>query len=256
MSYSFPEIFIQSLILSYGKDQIDSILSALNKTPKLFARSRPLSEMHTIDNKADLEKISKDQNYYIQNITPKIIMEKLHVKTKIEPKYILDLCASPGGKLIQAHDFYPKATLFANDSSKKRMRTLKDNLKKYQIDAHLSCLKGEEYVSSTPFDLIILDVPCSNSGVFHKRPEARWRLSENSVFELTNLQGALIKKGLKLLSDQAVIWYMTCSIMQDENEKIVKKSLKETDYVMKDAITVLPDDTGKDGGFGCLIQKQ
>lgn len=262
--YSFPQFFIEKLIDEYGMDKTRNILESLNtffppmvrmdKDEKGFVEATLTEHFKIISLKKtdSLATFTGDQKYYIQNITPILLMEFLsHQNQSFES--ILDLCASPGGKLLIAHIFYPKAYLFANDISQEKIQLLKNNINKYHVSAQLSIGPAESIVSDQKYDLIIVDAPCSNTGVLHKRPEARWRLDEEHLKQLQTLQSAILKNAMKLLKPKGQIWYMTCSILKEENEDLMGLAQKELGFKMLKCNKILPDQEGKDGGFAACL---
>jgi 16S rRNA (cytosine967-C5)-methyltransferase len=271
--YSFPPFFVQELIKDYGLEKAKEVMAVSNSPAPIMARIRPGYENRIITDFRCLEpmcttpcsvSVIKDQNQlphmavsskiYIQNATPAVLMGSLCQKMDKPPKRILDLCASPGGKLIAAHDFFPKAALFANDLSQEKMERLSENCQKYGISVSLSCGLGEEFAASELFDVIILDVPCSNSGVLNKRPEARWRLSEASLASLEKTQLRLIQHAKTLMASDGVLWYMTCSILKKENEELIQRACRLYGLELKHQQTILPNDSGWDGGFACILK--
>jgi len=245
------------------------ILRIQNKAPEVIVRLRPNAPANpslvklddgvpaAVFKKGDsLTPIITSRDYYIQNATPIALIQELSVRTEIAPKKILDLCASPGGKLLAAHDYFPSAVLFANDVSPDKVHRLAENLKKYEVDAHLTCGLGEDYPGSEKFDLIILDVPCSNSGVLNKRPEARWRLAPESLSDLKDKQLALMRHAASLCATNGAIWYLTCSILKEENDLIAEQAAKEYGLHLVYSKTILPNDKGYDGGFAALLKTE
>jgi 16S rRNA (cytosine967-C5)-methyltransferase len=241
--YSYPPYFVQKLINQRGQERAIEIMKIGNRAPVLMAVK--LSEQEVVR----LQGVTNSSEYYIQNETPFHLMQKLKGG---EPKRVLDLCSSPGGKLIAAHHLFPKAKLFANDVSQAKIDRLKENLQKYGIEAALSVGLGEAFPTNEKFDLILLDVPCSNSGVLRKRPEARWRLSEQQLFQLHQTQERLFEHALKLCSGE--IWYMTCSILREENEEFIEAMVKKHSLKVRTMHAFLPNEEGADGGFGCAVE--
>lgn len=242
--YSQPLFFIDRLLAERGLDQTIEILSASNLRPKHYARTIGLPLHYDL-----VTAPFHDVKGYIQNPTPGKLIEFLSQSTK-PPKSILDLCASPGGKLLLAHDLYPEAQLWANDLTEKRISLLNENIEKYGLSVEVSIGPGEDYPLDRKFDLIILDVPCSNSGVLSKRVEARWRLSETALEDLRKTQQMLLQHAAKLLAPGGSIWFLTCSILKEENEKTT-----EVPYLKKvRELTLFPDAEGLDGGYCCLLQ--
>lgn len=260
--YSFPDFFIEELIKERGIEAAKEILEALNQKAPLMFRKRDgvfensnlvhdgLFKVYEADS-LDISNLIKDKGVYIQNVTPLLLLEELS-KNISYPNKILDLCCAPGGKLIALHDLYPKAALIANDRTLEKINLLKENLKKYSIHAHVEMQDGKVFSSPEKFDLIILDVPCSNSGVLHKRVEARYRLDEKSLEKIEEEQFLLLKNARDCLSKDGQIWYMTCSILKRENENLIAKALALGLKVKGSMITILPKGK-RDGGFGVSL---
>lgn len=255
VAYSYPPYFIQVLMDGYGLEKTREVLFAGNQRPVIMMRRRATFEMVPLDNRHEIQKIADSTDYYIQNSTPVTLIQEA-VRSRISPANILDLCASPGGKLLLAHDLFPRARLFANDVSADKLKRLEQNGRKYGMEMQLSCGLGEQFESSTKFDLIILDVPCSNSGVLNKRPEARWRLNEASLKELNAVQLRLIAHAKTLLSAEGEIWYLTCSILQQENESLIAEACQNVGLKSVRQKTILPDLAGNDGGFLSVLRKR
>lgn len=237
--YSYPQKLIDALITDHGKAQALKILEAGNHPPVAMARRRPGFSYVQVEP----SEVKNSTEYYIQNQTPGLLMRELSLGINSRPKRILDLCAAPGGKLLAAHDLFPEAKLVANDVSEARIGRLKENCKKYGLDVELHVSSGENFSSDKPFDLIILDVPCSNTGVLNKRAEARWQMRD-----LKDIQLLLLSSAQKLLSPDGEIWYMTCSILKEENEAVTRKFESN----IRKELTILPDALS-DGGYGCAL---
>ena len=247
---SFPLHFVQKILPLKNAVQI---LETLNKPPQVMARIIGTGDFTLINNKDELIKATTSDTLYIQNQTSIKLMDHLFDEN-FQPKSLLDLCASPGGKLIRAHELFPDARLFANDVSEPKITRLQDNLRRFHINADSSIGKGETFSSNDRFDLIILDVPCSNSGVFHKKAEARWRLSPESIKDLNQIQTALIKNALTLLTPNGRIWYMTCSILPDENGVFLESIQDKLQFKTFHPLTLYPEND-QDGGFCALIKQ-
>lgn len=268
--YSYPTYFVDALIDEYGLVTAENILNAGNLPPKTMVRVRPgvdinkeafafLNPMREaglpvaiVEKASSLATLGAMPEIYIQNATPVSLVGALAEKTP-PPLKILDLCASPGGKLLAAHDLYPNAELYANDVTAGKVMLLSQNLSKYGVKAHLNCGWGEEYHDSADFGLVILDVPCSNTGVLNKRAEARWRLSIDHMKEQTEKQSHLLQHAVTLLAPGGAVWYLTCSILRSENEDIVNEACEKFGLELVCSKKILPDESGWDGGFGCLL---
>ncbi len=245
--YSFPKPLINAFDSCYGKEMSNMLLSLFNRPFPPMARKIGTLSFKILKNSEEVKAIAQSSEYYIQNSTPARLMQMVEA---LKPLNILDLCASPGGKLLLAHDLFPKALLHANDINEKKIQRLKENLDKYGVQATTSIGRGEEFPISKAFDLVLIDTPCSNSGVLHKRPEARWRYSPDA-FQATQL--ALIGRASELLSPQGAILYMTCSILPEENQKLVRMACEQYGLDLAQETCILPDDQGADGGYAALI---
>lgn len=253
--YSLPEPLIHDFTHTFGEKTALEIFRLSNKVSPTFYRdrSKPVSPSSFLDlnTNNELDSIIQSNRFYIQNPTPIALVEFLAQNTPL-PRTILDLCAAPGGKLLAAHDLYPEAILHANDLSEEKLAQIKHNCQKFNMHVHLTKGRGELYPSTQKFDLIILDVPCSNTGVLNKRPEARWRYQSETLQGLAKTQESLLSHALELVNPGGAIWYMTCSIVPKENEDVIKKVCGK---LPQTHLTILPNAAGMDGGFGCLIKK-
>ena len=253
--FSYPPFFVERLIEEYGFHDSRNVLEAMNQPSVLMARDRSTNDLKVVKIE-DVKSVVSDPLFYIQNITPATLLFQL-AKQISSPSKILDLCAAPGGKLLAVHDLFPKAELWANDISLERLKKLGANLEKYALQAHVSNLCAQDFPEDQTFDLILLDVPCSNSGVLNKRPEARWRLMQEALEQLKNIQFCCLKKAATLLSPGGQIWYLTCSILKEENEEMIQKALLELPLKLAGAsFKYLPSKEGWDGGFGSALISQ
>lgn len=249
IQYSFPDYFVQQL----GIDK-KNILPLLNQVPPLTARKIGSFDFTVLKGGADLQQKASSKLWYIQNKTPALLMQHLY-QDPIQPKKILDIAASPGGKLLLAHELYPQAALVANDISLEKKKLLQENIKKYGLNVALTQHLGQEFPIEETFDLIVCDLPCSNTGVLHKRPEARWRLSKENTEQLCLLQLAILTRMAKVLAKNGSIWYLTCSILQKENEALTDIFCAQCGFTKSFEKTILPDAHGLDGGYGCVLKK-
>lgn len=207
---------------------------------------------YKIKNAKLMGKLGKSSSIYFQNPTPYRLFHFLKEKKASD---ILDLCSAPGGKLLLAHENFPKAKLFANDISQKRLALVYENLEKYHIKAHVTCFSALDYPKGE-FDIVILDAPCSNTGVLRKKPEAKLTFSKKKLNELVNLQKELIKKAVSLVKDNGELWYMTCSLLPKENKHIVDFAIENYPVRLVRHQTIMPTPEGLDGGFAALFVKQ
>lgn len=174
---------------------------------------------------------------------------------------ILDLCAAPGGKSRMISDiirqknpdgFLEDTLLVSVDADSPRLDKLKQNLSKIDFlkTACLACdlesenLKYALEKSSLPtsFDAILLDAPCSNTGVLRRRPDARHRISPKDIQNCKSIQIKILKNALPLLKKGGRLVYSTCSIDKSENEESPKEALEGLNgFKLEHLQTILPD---------------
>lgn len=257
LRYSYPQWFVEQLLAAYGQKIAIDILSSGNAAGVVMARKRSAVPWHIARIcGGDVAATASSPLWYIQNGTPAALMEALP-RAGSTPQTILDLCAAPGGKLVAAHDLFPEAVLWGNDISAVKSLQLAENCIKYGLSAELSCGAAEAFdAKGRSFDLILLDVPCSNSGVLNKRPEARWRLDFSALEALELQQQRLLDHATTLLAPGGEIWYITCSILPQENELQTAKFCSRASYYKRFEQTIFPDMLGLDGGYACALGRE
>ncbi|WP_417379251.1 16S rRNA (cytosine(967)-C(5))-methyltransferase RsmB [Gimesia sp.] len=142
---------------------------------------------------------------------------------------VWDMCAAPGTKTTHlAELMFNRGTLIATDVSHDRLEKIEQNASRLGltcIETHLAN-QHETAWSENQFDAILVDAPCSNSGVLGKRPEARWRLDEVSLKELNQIQRDLLEQAFQHLKPSGRLVYSTCSFDPRENEELLQEVLQ------------------------------
>lgn len=176
---------------------------------------------------------------YIQEATSMCPVELLEIPQEITNDFkILDMAASPGSKTTQIGDkMQNKGILVANEIDYKRLGPLKINLERSgltnviitNLDARF--IKGEE-----KFDRILLDAPCSGSGVIRKSPKTIRMYNINKLKGIARLQLKLLQRAYELLKKGGIMTYSTCSLDPEENEFVVQEFLeKNPDAILEKA---------------------
>ncbi|MBL8762695.1 MAG: hypothetical protein JNM07_00310 [Phycisphaerae bacterium] len=138
----------------------------------------------------------------------------------LRPRLIVDLCAGQGTKTRQLAAIFPSATIVATDTDPRRRTTLARTFEghaRVRVDAPEAVMTARRGQAS----LVLLDVPCSNTGVLARRPEARTRFRPASLESLVTLQRSILERGAELLDrgdPKAGVLYSTCSLEAAENE--------------------------------------
>ncbi len=146
---------------------------------------------------------------------------------KPQPNWtILDLCAAPGAKTTQlAEATGDSAKIIATDIDSERLKKVKENTTRLGINS-VDIVPYEELLDSK-FDCVLLDVPCSNTGVLARRIEARYRIKTKAIKELAKTQSELLNTAAQMLKPHGKICYSTCSIQKDENNDLVRDFLRK-----------------------------
>ena len=173
---------------------------------------------------------------------------------------ILDLCAAPGAKTTQLAELTgDMATIIATDIDKARLEKVQENLARLGINSvSVVAYENLEKVAAEigPFDAVLLDVPCSNTGVLAKRPEVRYRINPSAIAKLTKIQGELLGQAVATIKPGGKICYSTCSIQKEENSELAKEFLQKNRRLkLESELLTLPSAEGfdHDGGYAAVI---
>ena len=165
---------------------------------------------------------------------------------------VLDMCAGAGGKsLAIACGAKADATYFAWDVNYDRMKDIEDRAKRAGVN-----IKKVSKLSSTPiYNKIIIDAPCSGSGSWRRDPEGKWLLDQEKLESYVKIQKELILKGLKLLSSKGQILFITCSLIDIENNKLIEELISSvgTFKIIKE-LSLIPSIIN-DGFYGVVLEK-
>ncbi len=175
---------------------------------------------------------------------------------------VLDACAAPGGKaFLIAAALGSAETLLCTDSNEKRLPRLKENLERLHAGNAETAVHdwtkpaSEEWHEA--FDAILLDVPCSNTGVIRRRVDVRWRLQSPDIDKLVLTQRKILEAAVPCLKPGGRLVYSTCSIEKAENQAQVEAFLADhPELELKETRDALPFRDGTDGAFAALIVKR
>lgn len=142
---------------------------------------------------------------------------------------VLDACAAPGGKSCHLLEYAPKITeLVAIDCDAKRVEKIKENLNRLQLKATLITADAgltADWWDNKPFDKILLDAPCSATGVIRRHPDIKWLRTKKDIDNLAIIQQSLLEALWPLLAPGGTLLYATCSILKQENEQQIGRFL-------------------------------
>ena len=145
---------------------------------------------------------------------------------------VLDLCAAPGGKTTQILELCGANTkVTALDKDELRVGRLRENLVRLKQSCEVivgDLLESNSWWRGERFDRILLDAPCSASGVVRRHPDIKIRRKKEELAKLNEMQLLILKQSWTLLKPSGTLLYVTCSIFRDENDNLIEKFLKST----------------------------
>ena len=180
---------------------------------------------------------------------------------------ILDLCAAPGGKTTHILEIAPKANVLAVDIDEQRLSRVHENLQRLGMQAEVrqgDGRKPEEWCAEQQFDRILLDAPCSATGVIRRHPDINWLRRDRDIAELATLQREILQAVWPRLKSGGTMIYATCSILPEENHQQIAAFLAEHDDAIAEKLPqggingwqVFPSVDGGDGFFYAKLLKK
>jgi 16S rRNA (cytosine967-C5)-methyltransferase len=185
---------------------------------------------------------------------------------------VLDACAAPGGKTGHLLELEPRLALTALDLDADRLARVADNLGRLGLQAELRCGDAAEpaaWWDGQGFDRVLLDVPCSATGVIRRHPDIRLLRREPDIADLARRQAAILEAVWPMLVPGGKLLYVTCSLLPAENEARVRSFLDghpeartlqlagEPGHAREPGRQLLPGETGNsDGFYYALLQKE
>jgi len=291
--FSHPDILVRRWSESFGESRTATLCEWNNCRPALTAcvtRSRTsvsewIEKLHSAgiqgqQHPADPERFvtlprgiaihdlpGYDEGlFYVQDPSTRIAPDLLAPRSG---ENVLDACAAPGGKTSILADGLPEdATLTAADVGEKRLIVLRENLQRMGrervriLNADISDPDStrrtlESAGAPDRFDAILLDVPCTNTGVIRRRPDVRWRFSEKRLRHACASQRAILTGAASLLANGGRIVYSTCSLEPEENLGQVEEWLTDNPgFELVESHFVFPPEAGTDGAFAALIRRR
>lgn len=179
---------------------------------------------------------------------------------------ILDCCAAPGGKTAHILERTNNSKVVAIDSDKFRLKRVYENLKRLQLQAEVICGDARTpaaWWSGEKFDRILLDAPCSATGVIRRHPDIKWLRRLNDIAALATLQSEIMDAMWQQLKVGGTMVYATCSISPQENSQQVSAFLQRTgdaqlvgSEIDNPGRQILPGEENMDGFYYAVLVKQ
>ena len=269
---SFPTELVRRWTARFGAESAAKLCAWHNEPAKTFLARKDGSfvELERGKKVADVPGYAEGE-FIVQDPGTALAVELMDAKPG---DAVLDACAAPGGKTIQLA--WRGAKVTACEVNPKRRRKLEENLKRVlgatgsvetigSLDAISAIgsigVEGELKHSTTQklkqFSKILVDAPCSNTGVLRRRPDARWNWSVEKLESLVKLQAEILDQAARLVAPGGVLVYSTCSNEPEENLDQVNAFLsRHPDFTLDTTRESISFESGYDGAFAArLIRK-
>jgi 16S rRNA (cytosine967-C5)-methyltransferase len=214
---SHPDWLIERWRKRHPPKELESLLDADNAVLPLTIRPNPLKAAGPIDVEGDpaADPRFAEGLYTVQDETSTRVAPMLDPKSG---ERVLDLCAAPGGKTTHLAELMGGKGLVVAVDLPDRIGLVTESAKRLGL-ANIECVAGDGATVAfrEPFDAILVDAPCSNTGVLSRRPDVRWRLKEKDIAGAAAIQRRLLENAARLLKPGGRVVYSTCSLEPEEN---------------------------------------
>ena len=256
---SFPNGIVNRWVERYGEESAEKLCKWHNQPSETWLAYRPgapepFAKLERGRKVSDVEGYAEGA-FVVQDPATAGAIQLLDVQPGMK---VLDFCAAPGGKSIQCAwrlgDPKNGARLVSQEINPARRRRLMENLKRVGLDWVEAVAKAGE---GDLFDRVLADVPCSNTGVLRRRPDARWNWTKEHLAELVKLQSEIFLKAAAHVAPGGIVVYSTCSNEPEENEAQIEAFLASNpDFEEVGRMVSVPFESGRDGAFACALRRK
>ena len=281
VKYSMPQNVVDLLTNQYGNDNTEKMLKASLESD--YVRVRIKENLSDADKENVLKEFAKrgaeviktegfdnllnvkgtgnigdydsfrDGKIYIQDVGSYML-----VKNVPDGDKILDTCAAPGGKSIFLSEIYPDAKITACDISEEKTSKIKENIercKALNIEVKIADATIFNPEFKEAFDVVLSDVPCSGLGVIGRKADIKYRLTEESLKSIYELQRNILENVSKYVKKGGFLVYSTCTVNKKENEEQVERLVSDGLFEYS-KLKFLPDVLKDRENNGCLTLMQ
>ena len=245
---SFPTALVRRWERRFGAENA-ARLCAWHNTPAETFLARRDGSFVKLERGQRVEEVPgyAEGDFIVQDPGTRLAIELLDPK---EGERILDACAAPGGKTVQIA--WRGASVVACEVNPKRRRRLEENLARLKLGVEVI----PELPASQMFDKVLVDAPCSNTGVLRRRPDARWNWNEEKLAALVKLQSDILDACASRVAPGGALVYSTCSNEPEENESQVAAFLaRHPDFSLEESRESTPFESGTDGAFAARLRR-
>lgn len=285
--YSHPKFYTEYFYKNYGEEFTKKLLKANNEMPPFTIRVNTLKT-----SKSDLMSSLKELGFEIEETVYDNALNILNPKGIIDTKYfdeghfyvqdlgsilvasflnprenssLLDLCAAPGGKTTHLAELMNNTgEIMACDKSQGKIKLIQENAKRLgvkNIEARVNDARvlNKDFIDK--FDYVLVDAPCSGTGLYRKKPDIKWNKDLEDIKSLAEIQLEILDKAKDYVKDGGELLYSTCSLSKIENEDVVNKFLENNkNFKIKklrdrEVLKLFPSTDGSDGFSISLMEK-
>lgn len=285
--YSHPKFYTEYFYNNYGEEFTKKLLKANNEMPPFTIRVNTLKT-----SKSDLMSNLKELGFEIEETVYDNALNILNPKGIIDTKYfdeghfyvqdlgsilvasflnprenssLLDLCAAPGGKTTHLAELMNNTgEIMACDKSQSKIKLIQENAKRLGVKnietrVNDARLLNKDFIDK--FDYVLVDAPCSGTGLYRKKPDIKWNKDLEDIKSLAEIQLEILDKAKDYVKDGGELLYSTCSLSKIENEDVVNKFLENNkNFKIKklrdrEVLKLFPSTDGSDGFSITLMEK-
>ncbi len=255
--YSHPRWLIELWIQEYGYDKTEQLCRYNNLQGELTIRINSLK--YTV---SDIIKLYQENNIeiYPTNVPGNYRLRKINNVKKL-PLFnegglivqgpaatlaslllaptpgsrVLDMAAAPGGKTTHLAELMKNwGEIVALDIYDHKIKLINENCKRLNIEI-VKTLKadGTGYKDKRGFDMVLVDAPCSGTGLIRQKPEIKWNKNKDDLADLVSIQGRMLQNAAKLVKDKGYILYSTCTLTPQENRGVINSFMEEHKHQFK-----------------------
>lgn len=285
--YSHPKFYTEYFYNNYGEEFTKKLLKANNEMPPFTIRVNTLKtsksdlmsnlkelgfeiEETVYDNALNIlnpkgiidTKYFDDGHFYVQDLGSILVASFLNPR---ENSSLLDLCAAPGGKTTHLAELMNNTgEIIACDKSQGKIKLIQENAKRLgakNIETRVNDARvlNKDFIDK--FDYVLVDAPCSGTGLYRKKPDIKWNKDLEDIKSLAEIQLEILDKAKEYVKDGGELLYSTCSLSKIENEDVVNKFLENNkNFKIKklrdrEVLKLFPSTDGSDGFSITLMEK-
>ena len=271
--YSHPSWLWKRWVARWGREQTEALCEWNNTPPPVYLR---VNSLKIVDKPSGIKaeptthplswrviepaglfttRAWANGEFYIQDPSTLIAVDALDPQPG---ESVLDMCAAPGGKTTYiAQKMQNRGRIIAIDSSNSRLGLVAENCSRLGVNivAPLKAGRPDGNLHNAQFDRVLVDAPCSNTGVLRRRVDLRWRIEQKEIMRLAALQEKLLAAAARLTRPGGVLVYSTCSLEREENERVVERFSKQhSEFTLETTYSTFPPRDGVDGAFVARFQ--